>query len=264
MLQFVGLLLQWIQTLRSLDLILNIHSGSIDLRQIGILRGYQPIVDFDAAGNCHHYFTTMKAMNFQDDITSIQIDNLKDHFVLVFDLTSTRCYWKLSIPRTSWWTTEVGGLLYVSSRTRFWTLCIGRTNVFACSWQVWSCWKKHLKRKYFTLANTQLYPTTQVLVPWLFSLRLCSNFWQWHFCHWKYATQQYAGWALNYYCKIASNIVFCRLSWSWKEQFSQAAIWTDDARTTTVPSQRLRFLHNICSFPSLQIPTRTIYRSSRC
>ena len=30
----------------------------------------------------------MKAMNFQDDIPSILIDNFKDHYVLVFDLTS--------------------------------------------------------------------------------------------------------------------------------------------------------------------------------
>ena len=30
----------------------------------------------------------MKAMNFQDDIPSIPIDNFKDHYVLVYDLTS--------------------------------------------------------------------------------------------------------------------------------------------------------------------------------
>ena len=30
----------------------------------------------------------MKAMNFQDDIPSIPIDHFKDHYVLVFDLTS--------------------------------------------------------------------------------------------------------------------------------------------------------------------------------
>ena len=30
----------------------------------------------------------MKAMSFQDDIPSIAIDNFKDHYVLVFDLTS--------------------------------------------------------------------------------------------------------------------------------------------------------------------------------
>ena len=32
----------------------------------------------------------MKAMNVQDDIPSIPIDDFKDHFVLVFELTSTQ------------------------------------------------------------------------------------------------------------------------------------------------------------------------------
>ena len=59
-----------------------------DLRQIRILRGGQPIVDFDAANSCRLYVTTMKAMNFQGDIPSIPIDNFKGHYVLVFDLTS--------------------------------------------------------------------------------------------------------------------------------------------------------------------------------
>ena len=58
-----------------------------DLRQIKILRRGQPIVDFDAADNFRLYVTKMKAMNFQDDNPSIPIDNFKDHYVLVFDLT---------------------------------------------------------------------------------------------------------------------------------------------------------------------------------
>ena len=63
------------------------HQG-FELRQSRILRGGQPIVDSDAADNCRLYVTTMKAMNFQDDIPSIPIDNFKDHYVLVFYLTS--------------------------------------------------------------------------------------------------------------------------------------------------------------------------------
>ena len=59
-----------------------------ELRQIRILRGVQPIVNFDATRNCRLYIPTIKAMNFQDDIPSIPIDNFKDHYVLVFDLTS--------------------------------------------------------------------------------------------------------------------------------------------------------------------------------
>ena len=60
----------------------------LDLRQVRKLRGGQPIVDFDAADNCRLYVTTIEAMNFQDEIPSIPIDNFKDHYVLVFDLTS--------------------------------------------------------------------------------------------------------------------------------------------------------------------------------
>ena len=58
-----------------------------DLRQTRTLRGGQLIVEFDAADNCRLYVTTMEAMNFQDDIASIPIDNFKDHYVLVFVLT---------------------------------------------------------------------------------------------------------------------------------------------------------------------------------
>ena len=58
-----------------------------NLRDIRILRGGEPIVHHDTTDNCRLYVTTMKAMNFQDDIPSIPIDNFKDHYVLVFDLT---------------------------------------------------------------------------------------------------------------------------------------------------------------------------------
>ena len=59
-----------------------------DFIQIRIHREGQPIVDFDTSDICRLYMTTMKAMNFQDDILSIPIDDFKDHYVLVFDLTS--------------------------------------------------------------------------------------------------------------------------------------------------------------------------------
>ena len=61
-----------------------------DLRHIRIFSGGQPIVDFDTADNFRLYVTTMKAMNFQDDIPSIPIDEGKDHYVLVVDLTSMK------------------------------------------------------------------------------------------------------------------------------------------------------------------------------
>ena len=59
-----------------------------DLRKIRKLRRGQPIVDFDTADNCRLHGTTMRAMNFHDDFPSIPIDDFKDNYVLVFDLTS--------------------------------------------------------------------------------------------------------------------------------------------------------------------------------
>ena len=59
-----------------------------ELREIRKLRGSQPNVDFDDADNCRLHVTTMKAMNFQDNIPSIPIDYFKEHYVLMFDLTS--------------------------------------------------------------------------------------------------------------------------------------------------------------------------------
>ena len=59
-----------------------------ELREIRIFRRGQPFVDFDAADNCRLYVTTMRARNIQHNIPLIPIDNFKDHFVLVFDLTS--------------------------------------------------------------------------------------------------------------------------------------------------------------------------------
>ena len=68
------------------------------LRVIRVLRGGQPIVHHDTTDNCRLYVTTMKAMNFLDGIPSIPIDNFKDHYILVFDLTSMQdatehCYY---------------------------------------------------------------------------------------------------------------------------------------------------------------------------
>ena len=59
-----------------------------NLRDIRVLKGGQPIVHHDSTDSCRLYVATMKAINFQDDIPSIPVDNFEDHYVIVFDLTS--------------------------------------------------------------------------------------------------------------------------------------------------------------------------------
>ena len=43
---------------------------------------------------------------------------------------------EIFLTRTSCRITEAGAKLYFSSRARYWTQCIGRANIFGCSWQV--------------------------------------------------------------------------------------------------------------------------------
>ena len=59
-----------------------------DLRRTEILRSGQPIVHFDATDECRWYATTLEAMNSQDDIPSILIDNFRNYCALVLDLIS--------------------------------------------------------------------------------------------------------------------------------------------------------------------------------
>ena len=53
-----------------------------------MLRRCQPLVDFDATDTCHLHGTTKTAMSFRGDFPAIPIDDFKDYYVLVFDLTS--------------------------------------------------------------------------------------------------------------------------------------------------------------------------------
>ena len=104
-----------------------------DFIQIRILRGSQPIIHFDAVDKCRLYVTTMKAMNFQDDIPSIPIDNFKDQYVLVLDLISMQeatemchCLELVGEPLRL-------VLNFTFPREHvFWTHCIGWMTVFGC------------------------------------------------------------------------------------------------------------------------------------
>ena len=85
-----GLLLQGTQTLPLLVLVQKTHSriSKLTSDNLEYSEGDSQLLIFDTADNCRLWVTTMKATNFQDDIPSIPIDNFKDHYVLVFDLTS--------------------------------------------------------------------------------------------------------------------------------------------------------------------------------
>ena len=157
-----------------------------DLGQIKILRGGQTIVDFDAAKNCHLYVKANEATNFQDDVPSIPIDIFKYHNVLLFDLTSMqdasenlheqelvgeplRLGLNFTFPLQ-----HITELIVLGERMS--SIAVDMFNVVG---------RNILNGQCFSPTKNQSYPTTQVSVPWLFSLWLRSNSWQWHFGHYK-------------------------------------------------------------------------------
>ena len=113
-----------------------------DLRQIRILRGGQSIVDYETSDNCRLCVTTMKAMNFQDDIPSIPIDNFQNHYVLVFDLTSMQdatehCHYPQLVGE------PLRLELNFNTALEHVTEVIVLGERMSCSRQIWSCWKKY-------------------------------------------------------------------------------------------------------------------------
>ena len=64
------------------------HYQKFELRELRIIRGGHAIVDLNTEDDCRAYVTTMKAMNFNEEIPALPYDKYKDHYILVFDLTS--------------------------------------------------------------------------------------------------------------------------------------------------------------------------------
>ena len=57
-------------------------------RELRIVRGGRSIVSLDTTNDCRAYVTTMKAMNFNEEIPALPHHQFQNHYILVFDLTS--------------------------------------------------------------------------------------------------------------------------------------------------------------------------------
>lgn len=66
------------------------HYQKFGLREIKIVRGNQVVSQLDCVNNARPYVTTMQALKFEEDGPNIPLSDYENHFVLVFDLTSTQ------------------------------------------------------------------------------------------------------------------------------------------------------------------------------
>ena len=64
------------------------HCQKFGLRELRIVRGGRAIVSVDTNNDFRAYVTTMKGMNFNEEIPALPNNLFQSHYVLVFDLTS--------------------------------------------------------------------------------------------------------------------------------------------------------------------------------
>ena len=113
----------------------------------------------------------MKAMNFQDDITSIAIGNLKGCYVLVFDLTSTQ-----DATENRYYPELVGEPVRLELNFTFPVehvteiIVLGERMSLVAVDKFGAVGKKIEKELCFSPAYNQPYSTSQTSVPWFLSL----------------------------------------------------------------------------------------------
>ena len=58
------------------------------MRELRVVCGGGAIVSLDTTNDCRAYVTTMKAMNFNEEILALPNHQFENHYILLFDLTS--------------------------------------------------------------------------------------------------------------------------------------------------------------------------------
>ena len=184
------------------------------------------------------------------------IDNFKDHYVKVFDLSSMQhatencLYPKLVVELLRLQLNFTFPLEHVTKHIvlREWMSSVAVEKFGVAGKNLWIGWR-------CSSGRNQSHLSTEITVLCFILFKLYLDPSRWDCCHYEYATEQFASWALDIGRKLLSQLSFCRPSRRWKLQLPRAAVQADDAKTFTVPSQCLRFLHDFCRFSSLQGPT---------
>ena len=63
------------------------HHQKFCLREIRIVRGGRAIVSLDTTNDCRACLTTVKAMNFNEEIPALPNHQFQNHYIVVIDLT---------------------------------------------------------------------------------------------------------------------------------------------------------------------------------
>ena len=154
---------------------------------------------------------------------------------------NARLNWKMPLHRINRWTTKTGSKLYFWSRTRYWTHCFGKTNVFGCSWQVWCFWKEYpqwimfLFSKFSTVSHDSSIATLLLFSLNLLQLLILTLL---RFATINTQPNKIQGEHWIMIANFCQTLYFAGTLGREKYSVLPAPVQTDDARTTTVPSLR--------------------------
>ena len=200
-------------------------------------------------------------MNFQDDISSIPTDNFKYQYVLVFDLSSMQdatqnCHYpelvgkplrlELNFTFPPEHVTEL-----IVLRERMFSVAVDKFGVVGKTSKMDNSSLQQIINRIPLLKYRYLGSFPSDNVPTLDNDTFA-------IINTQPSKMQGEHWII-----IANSRHKLYFADSRSTQFPQAAKRTDDARTTIISFQGLRFLRDICSFSSLQVQTRGKYWSSR-
>ena len=113
-----------------------------NLRQLKLLRGWKPIVDYDTSDNCRLYLTAMEA-----------------------NISETH-NWTLALSRVGRRTLVTGANFYSSTWTLFLSQFFRRTNAFSCSRQIWCGWKDIWNGQFRASKKSKSHSLSEVWVYW--------------------------------------------------------------------------------------------------
>ena len=238
--QFVELPLQWMKTRLSEDRFLEIYSRITKLNSDKL--EYSE-VNFVAADSLlpHWKHWTFKLMSHQ---FQLMISKITMYYCLI--RLQCKMHRKLSLLKTSCSTLRLElNFIFIADHATELVLLKDQRSLVAVD-KCGVVGKKVSKWQRFSASEFQV--SVLLFIPFT----LCYSCSQWDLQH-------YAGWALENACKLSSQKVFSSFSRMWEVQFFQATLQADDVRAIAFPTQRLRFLYDICSSSSLHVWTRRSY-----
>ena len=208
------------------------------------------------------YVTKMKPNKHQDDKPSTPIDMFNDHYIQVYDMTSTQDHTQKCHNLELVGEPLRQDLNFTVQLEHVTELIVLEKRTSSVSVDKFGVIEENIPNgKRCSQTKNQSYASSQILVLWSFPSRLCSDSGHETFAIINMPPSN-MGWVIDNHCTLWSTNVFWRLSRTWKlVSSSNITNHYSPILAFAVSKRYMQLLNNICNLPSLLVPRK--YWSSR-